>query len=624
MKLSKIYKLCVILSGVTLSLCQEENTVSNIGVNNSPDFNQVISYSDDCIKFNQFMYIFFDDTNVNLEEYINLCCDGQTINCENGKITTMKIDFAQYNKNGIDIDYSTFPLFSRLKVLELKNIYNDFDNSNTLPTRFFELPSLETLNIISSNIKIIPENIPKSPVKTINLEENFIDIFPYQFKKLQNLKVLNISNNKITGSLTNEISEFPVLYELLINNNMMSGELYIPGSINHLHAQYNSFNKLIMNDDKYNLDDLFMQDNKDIESLPPKIKLFKSLRYLNIGGTNIKSLPSTIYELSNLEKIILTDMKYLEAKIIKFGNVIKNCEFNNSNITCYQKGTCESVTPQNGNFTECTESEINDILRLQEIEDKKIEKELGENKKLSSWVKYLIIILIIIIIIIIISTIIFFRLRKHFFKLYTNKEADIVISPAMINLNNSSTINTSSNLNSSSEIFISPNTTVNSNIVVHNSKSLFTGTERSYPILPSYSISEIPSTSSSLACSTSTPGNINESHSIKNQNNNSSNLIDLNSTGNSEIEIHNSKRLMANSAPERPISALPLYSFDSIPSNSNNNCNDSNNNNGDSISIYSHSSSEHLISDDKKTMSLYYKIYKDSDDNNNPPPYSEL
>lgn len=80
---------------------------------------------------------------------------------------------------------------------------------------------------------------------------------------------------------------------------------------------------------------------------------------------------------------------------------------------------------------------------------------ITKKKGLRDGTKFLIITAIALVFMIIISFAIFFALRKHFFKIYTNKEADIVIAPAIIRTPSESNNRTS--LTSPPNIYTSPN-----------------------------------------------------------------------------------------------------------------------------------------------------------------------
>jgi len=263
----------------------------------------------------------------------------------------------------------------------------------------------------------------------------------------------------------------------------MSGELFIPDDFTSIYATNNNFNKLAFESTSSHLVDLYIEannfsnedfntitslgrlknlyltGNNRIDIIPSKINLLKELKVLDVSFTDIKQVPSTLFELSNLSTLNLSDCPQLKAKIINFNNKINYCNFYNTNLVCYQENTCEYLEAKN--FPACTENDIQEIKADQEIQNEIIEKELktsqNNNKKkgLRDGTKFLIITAIALVFMIIISFAIFFALRKHFFKIYTNKEADIVIAPDIIRTPSESTNRTS--LTSPPNIYTSPN-----------------------------------------------------------------------------------------------------------------------------------------------------------------------
>eukprot|EP00833_Pecoramyces_ruminatium_P015019 jgi/Orpsp1_1/1189051/evm.model.d7180000069121.1 len=103
----------------------DSNTTSN-----------VIDTSEDCINFNKFMSQF------NFNNSVFSCCDNQSIFCKGDNIIAINIDFSSYSYT--TPDFTDFPILSKLRTIDIKNIYKTYDSSNSLPEVFFQLPSLET------------------------------------------------------------------------------------------------------------------------------------------------------------------------------------------------------------------------------------------------------------------------------------------------------------------------------------------------------------------------------------------------------------------------------------------------------------------------------------------------
>ncbi|KAL6618466.1 hypothetical protein U3516DRAFT_301765, partial [Neocallimastix sp. 'constans'] len=154
--------------------------------------------SEDCKKLNIFLK--------NSQE-INYCNNGF---CNtNGKIN--KLNFKKKcfpNESCIEIrdkiDFSTFPVFQELEELTI-----NFVEINSLPKVFFELPKLNTLNVTNSDIFEIVDSIElNTSIERLILSNNKIQSLPYQLKNITNLTFLDLSNNEISGSITEEIVQF--------------------------------------------------------------------------------------------------------------------------------------------------------------------------------------------------------------------------------------------------------------------------------------------------------------------------------------------------------------------------------------------------------------------------------
>jgi len=119
-----------------------------------------------------------------------------------------------------------------------------------------------------------------------------------------------------------------------------------------------------------NLKQLVLGSNK-IEVIPPAIQNLSNLEELFIGNNNIKKLPNEIFSLKNLRSLYLKNNPNLNVHIINFGNLpIKECDFSNINVLCYEPNTCEIVNLDNeilkdtdaqSRFRMCTKEEIENI-----------------------------------------------------------------------------------------------------------------------------------------------------------------------------------------------------------------------------------------------------------------------
>eukprot|EP00833_Pecoramyces_ruminatium_P001460 jgi/Orpsp1_1/1175492/evm.model.c7180000054083.1 len=242
---------------------------------------------EDCISLNNF----FESVNINNGQKLKfpVCCDNSNqfhyIRCENGFVT--EIDLRMNSTGDAIFDFSNFPMLTRLNkfVIEGGTI-----KDGILPERFFELPNLIDLEVKSSNIATIPENLNKNcPLQKLSLFNNQITGFPEQLMEFKKLKYLNISRNE------------------------------------------------------------------RIRSIPSSISNLKDLEILYVGMTGLTSLSEELFKLTKLKELDLDGNERLYTRILNFGNSsVGECDFRNTNILCYEPGTCEKLimnqNPKQYNF----------------------------------------------------------------------------------------------------------------------------------------------------------------------------------------------------------------------------------------------------------------------------------
>ncbi|KAG4101629.1 L domain-like protein [Neocallimastix lanati (nom. inval.)] len=327
------------------------------------------------------------------------------VTCKDDNMFKLELNF----KNNSFIDFSEFPLFEDLTILNIKG--NAFVNK-TIPNRFFKLPNLKYL-YISSPINEVPKNFDEdSPIENIIFDKCEFTKFPYQLKKLENLKNLNLNFNKISGSLTNEIKEFKNLEKLKLKANKLKGELIIPDNLNEIYIDGNGFTSYSVNNTNEELikfsgsfndfDNNFLMEltklkslkyinignNKQITEIPSNIYQLEDLEILNVKATSIQKLPNNLFKLKNLKVLDISNNQQLKAKIIKLedNNTINNCRLYDTNILCYEKDACDEIFGKKlerdeFNYTLCTDEEINDIRMNM---DRTVEEEKLLNKNSSS------------------------------------------------------------------------------------------------------------------------------------------------------------------------------------------------------------------------------------------------
>ncbi|ORX85479.1 hypothetical protein BCR32DRAFT_265650 [Anaeromyces robustus] len=174
--------------------------------------------------------------------------------------------------------------------------------------------------------------------------------------------LLNIQNN---CDIDNENFKFLVenghLTTIDLTDNQLKGELYILQSLINIRARNNSLTSLSVIDKiNYNLEEFFLSGNKKITSIPSTIKNLKHLNTLVINDTNIKEISNEIFRLP-LQVLAIDNNPNLQMKIINFNTMVSKCYFKNTNILCYQPGTCRYIDENPSKYRECTQKEIDEI-----------------------------------------------------------------------------------------------------------------------------------------------------------------------------------------------------------------------------------------------------------------------
>ena len=120
----------------------------------------------------------------------------------------------------------------------------------------------------------------------LDLSQKNLSAVPSYVFKSTNLKILDLSNNKLTGAIPAEIGNLKNLKELYLGNNQMTG---VPAEVGQL--------------DKLEILDL---SNNKLTGLPNELANLKNLKVLDLRGNN--------YSVSDLDTIVKGLNKSVEIK----------------------------------------------------------------------------------------------------------------------------------------------------------------------------------------------------------------------------------------------------------------------------------------------------------------------
>ncbi|ORX84882.1 L domain-like protein [Anaeromyces robustus] len=124
----------------------------------------------------------------------------------------------------------------------------DFVNTHFTPEAFYSFysQSLKKITLTGKAFnKVFPRNLLYiESLEYLELNNNHIINFPYQFKTLNSLKTLKLNNNNIEGELIADVLNMENLEYLDLTNNNMEGMLYIPSSLTTLITTKNKFDSI--------------------------------------------------------------------------------------------------------------------------------------------------------------------------------------------------------------------------------------------------------------------------------------------------------------------------------------------------------------------------------------------
>jgi len=253
-------------------------------------------------------------------EESNLCCSEgyPLIKCSKEHITYINLSNKEINKELP----STFGNLPKLSVLNLSN--NNITGS--LPDDFENLEELFELNLSSNEI-------------TGGISKNIT--------KLKNLKALNLSKNKIS-SIPKEIASLPLLTDLDLSDNEIETQLIsliegenVFSSLRNLNLSNNKVNGTIPTEISIisNLVSLKLSNNELEGSIPSTIGDLSKLKFLYLNNNKLSGeIPTT-----SLVKLIMTEIDLSENIEIsgKIPKLMYNaeehiCNYNNTSL-CYIK-----------------------------------------------------------------------------------------------------------------------------------------------------------------------------------------------------------------------------------------------------------------------------------------------
>jgi Leucine-rich repeat (LRR) protein len=171
--------------------------------------------------------------------------------------------------------------------LQQKLTYNNLEEALKAPEKVFRL------DLGNQKFNIEPNLWEKFPnLQYLSLKNDHIKFIPKEISRLKNLKVLDLSGNDFSV-LPDELGQLYNLEELFLNDDkyfILSQNILVLSQmpmLKKLHIENDNLDSIPTNMSKLeHLEMLFLNHNK-FKSIPPQIKDFKSLQYLNIQNNKM-------------------------------------------------------------------------------------------------------------------------------------------------------------------------------------------------------------------------------------------------------------------------------------------------------------------------------------------------
>lgn len=207
---------------------------------------------------------------------------------------------------------------------DLRSLFASNNNIKSLPDHLFcnEMPFLHTLQLAYNHLQNLPVIQRKLPIQELFLQNNSLSALPDNFFKcIYNIKVLNVSNNRLCDIPRPD--EVLSLEKLFLTANCLSDrslEKLSPylRNLKIVHAAYNNLTSIPENCSRHwqEVEEIVFSGNKLVR-LPDGIGSLRHLTVLRVHSNLLQSIPklSNLYSLrvldlahNQLDRIDLTDL----------------------------------------------------------------------------------------------------------------------------------------------------------------------------------------------------------------------------------------------------------------------------------------------------------------------------
>ncbi|KAI4464249.1 s-cell enriched with leucine-rich repeat-containing protein slra-related [Holotrichia oblita] len=208
---------------------------------------------------------------------------------------------------------------------DLRSLFASNNNIKTLPDHLFcnEMPYLHTVQLAYNQIQYLPAIQRKLPIQELFLQNNSLSLLPENFfKAIYNIKVLNVSNNRLCD-LPKPLDVLQ-LEKLFLTANCLNDKAlekisHCLRNLKIFHAAYNNFTSIPENSCMYwcEIEEIVFSGNKLLK-LPDNIGVLRHLSVLRVHSNLLQTIP----KLSNLLSLRVLDLAHNQLDRVDLTDLI--------------------------------------------------------------------------------------------------------------------------------------------------------------------------------------------------------------------------------------------------------------------------------------------------------------
>ncbi|KOM34398.1 hypothetical protein LR48_Vigan02g054800 [Vigna angularis] len=269
--------------------------------------------------------------------------------------------FLLYQKDLITLDFRNLKLEARFPHWLLENntkmsevMFRNCSLTGTMQLPLHPLLMLQRIDVSDNTIigKIPSKNVssvyPK--LKYLNMSRNYFQgSIPREFSQMKYLSELDLSNNQLSGEISDDIFEAAQqLLFLILSNNKFEGPIFtIPANLGSLSLNDNNFNgelpRSIFNTSIISLD---ISNNHLVGNIPSLLTKFSRLAELRMSNNHFEGfIPSELAQLEDLRYLDLSQNNLIGLVPSFLNSSVKFIHLSNNHLTGLSKRMFNENSP---------------------------------------------------------------------------------------------------------------------------------------------------------------------------------------------------------------------------------------------------------------------------------------